>query len=99
MFCFLLFIKASRYSKCIVEPLLYVSDSRVVNAFMRSTKRRVPLTINYDRTIELLFATAYTSLLRREGDRLEYICFFNIFSNVSLLSDSFKLDGTVEGPY
>jgi hypothetical protein len=47
----------------------------------------------------MYFVIAYTSLLRREGDRLEYICFFNIFSNVSLLSDSFKLDGTVEGPY
>ena len=47
----------------------------------------------------ICFAIAYTSLLRREGDRLEYIWFFNIFSNVSLLSDSFKLDGTVEGPY
>ena len=91
-------MKASQYSKCIAKLLLCFCEA-VVNLILRSTKRRVPLTINYDRTIELLFAPAYTSLLRREGDRLEYICFFNIFSNVSLLSDSFKLDGTVEGPY
>ena len=87
------------FAKCFGSATLIIKSEAVGDAFMRSTKKKVPPTINYDRTIELLFAIAYTSLLRREGDRLEYICFFNIFSNVSLLSDSFMLDGTVEGPY